>query len=150
MKIHVHQIPPEGTHIEGEEPAEILDLKAPETVPAGPIRYALDVGLSDGGLFATGELEVDMEAICVGCLEKFSFPLIVPDFAVQVELGGSEEIDLTDEVREDILLALPPHPRCELSGREQCPGVQRPPTAEPEGGESRPDVWGALDQLKIQ
>lgn len=149
MKIHTQQIAPEGTHIEGEDPSEILDLHGPEVVPTSPIHYSIDVGLSDGGLFATGHLEVGLEAICVGCLEKFQFPLRVDDFAVQVELGGAEEIDLTESVREDMLLALPPHPRCELSGREQCPGIQRPPTAEPEGGESRPDVWGTLDQLKL-
>ena len=150
MKVHTSQIPPEGAHIEGEDPATILDLSGPEVVATSPIRYALDVGMSDGGLFATGRLGVDLEMICVGCLEKFTFPLELDDFATQVELTNAEEIDLTDEVREDILLALPPHPRCELSGREHCPGVQRPPTADPEGGESRPDVWGPLDQLKIK
>jgi uncharacterized metal-binding protein YceD (DUF177 family) len=94
-------------------------------------------------------LGVDLEMVCVGCLEKFVMPVRVDEFACQVELTGSEEIDLTEPIREDILLALPAHPRCDWDGRKACPGVQRPPAADTEGGESQPDVWGALDQLKL-
>lgn len=150
MKVHIQQIPPEGMHFEGEEPNTILDLHDPNIVPLTPVSYALDVGLSEGGLFATGTIGVDLEMVCVGCLERFTMPLRVEDFAVQVELTNREEIDLTEALREDILLALPGHPHCDWNGRKECPGVQRPSSPEGETGESRPDVWGALDQLKLQ
>jgi len=150
MKVHLHQIPPEGAHFEGEDPASILELAGTDVVPITPVRYSLDVGLSEGGLFATGQLDVDLDLTCVGCLEHFTLPLHVGDFAMQVELTGSEEIDLTDALKEDILLTLPAHPRCDWDGRKQCPGVQRPAPVEPQDGETRPDVWGALDQLKIK
>jgi hypothetical protein len=55
MKFHTKQIPPEGKHFEGEDPATILELNDPGTVPLTPVKYSLDVGLSEGGLFATGE-----------------------------------------------------------------------------------------------
>lgn len=150
MKIHLNQIPQDGGHFEGEDPASILELGGTDIVPLTPVRYSLDVGTSDGGLFATGHLAVDLDLTCVGCLEHFTLPLEVDNFACQVELTGSEEIDLTDALKEDILLALPPHPRCDWSGGKQCPGVQRPASVEPQDGETRPDVWGALDQLKIK
>lgn len=150
MKIHLSQIPQEGAHFEGEDPASILDLAGTDIVPLTPVRYALDVGQSGGGVFATGQLAVDLDLTCVSCLEHFTLPLHVDNFACQVEFTGPEEIDLTDEVKEDILLALPAHPRCDWSGSKKCPGVQRPAPAEPEGGETRTDVWGALDQLKLQ
>lgn len=149
MKIHLRQIDPEGSHIEGEDPNDILELHDPQIVPVSPVTHSLDVGLSEGGLFATGEVGVDLDLVCVGCLERFNYPLRVSDFAIQVELTGSEEIDLTEQIREDILLALPPHPRCDWSGRKECPGVQRPQAVEPESGENRPNAWGALDHLKL-
>ena len=60
MKVHLNQIPPQGLHIEGEKDAKLFDLRGgPQHVkPLGPVRYSLDVGLSDGGLFATGTLAV--------------------------------------------------------------------------------------------
>ena len=151
MKVHVHQIPPEGKRYEGTDPNTILDLSGTDVVPIAPVSYNLDVGLSDGGLFATGQLNTEMECTCVGCLERFNLPISVDDFAIQLELTGKEEIDLTEPIREDILLALPAHPRCDWNGERVCPGVHRqapPPVSEAE--DSSRDVWSALNQLKIK
>ena len=151
MKLHIHQIPEEGLHIEGEDPASILDLGDSDMTPVAPIAYRLDVGMSDGGLFATGQLSTEMECTCVGCLERFRRAILVDDFACQVELTTAEELDLTDLLREDIVLALPPHPRCDWSGERHCPGVKLPqPASPPEDSETSPDAWGALDQLKLK
>jgi len=166
MKIHLNQIPSGQTlHVEGEEKGDILDIKDELVRPMRPVRYSLDVGLSDGGLFATGSLEADMEMECVRCLEKFEYTARVPDFATQVELTGAESIDLTEEIREDILLALPPHPHCDWDGGKACAGVrtttgqtaktgaektgagtgaqESAPDAEPEGR----NPWATLDAL---
>jgi uncharacterized metal-binding protein YceD (DUF177 family) len=151
MKIHIQQIPSGGMHLEGEEPSEILELHDDWARTKGPIQYALDVGLSEGGLFATGTLAVPMEFQCVACLEQFSRALRVEDFACQVELTGPETVDLTEYVREDILLALPPHPHCDWNGERVCPGAFR--SASETAGEPLSDtrqVWGALDQLKLK
>lgn len=125
MKIHINQIPVGGLHLEGEEPASILDIRDDLVRGIGPVHYALDVGLSDGGLFATGQLSVDLEMECVTCLEPFVHRLEVEDFAFQIDLGGSETVDLTEAIREDILLALPPHPHCDWDGEKTCAGVTK-------------------------
>ena len=150
MKVHLKQIPSEGLHLEGEEDSAVLDLHDAQLRPASPIQYALDVGLSGGGLFATGQLAVDFDTQCVVCLEAFKYPARIDDFACQVELSGAETVDLTEPVREDILLALPPHPHCDWNGERVCPGpfpLEKENVNEPL---SEPDVWGALDQLKIK
>jgi len=150
MKIHLLQIPPDGHHVEGEQSSSILDLNDPEHVRAlTPIQYSLDVGLSDGGLFATGRLSIDLELQCVNCLEAFAFPLKVEDFACQVEVGTAETVDLTEPVREDILLALPAHPHCDWNGEKDCKGAFRHASENEPLTESR-EVWGALDQLRIK
>jgi uncharacterized metal-binding protein YceD (DUF177 family) len=152
MKVHLLQIPAEGKHYEGEDPNAILDLHEPDTKPVSAVQYALDVGLSDGGLFATGEVGVDMELRCVSCLEKFGYPVRVTDFALQMELPGTETIDLTEPIREDILLALPAHPHCDWNGEKTCPGAFPTPVLEVPAeplAETR-DVWGALDEIKFK
>jgi uncharacterized metal-binding protein YceD (DUF177 family) len=148
MKVHINQIPAEGKHYEGEESSKMLDLHEQNLQAVSPVRYALDVGLSGGGLFATGRVGVDMQMQCVTCLEQFKYPIDVADFACQVELTGAETVDLTEPVREDILLALPAHPHCDWNGAKVCPGAQMPEISAA-SDEPAEDVWGALDQLKI-
>jgi hypothetical protein len=58
---------------------------------------------------------------CVSCLEAFEQDLDSDPFATQIELGGGESVDLTPEVREDIHLLLPAHPRCDQGGEKTCP-----------------------------
>ena len=149
MKVHVLQIPEDGLHIEGEEPSEILDLHESRTRATGSIGYSLDLGLSDGGLFATGTLAVDVECECVRCLEKFPRTLTVDDFACQVELEGREMVDLTEHVREDILLTLPAHPHCDWDGEKVCKAQFRNAPSEAEPLDDPRDVWKGLDQLKL-
>ena len=152
MKVHLNQIPSEGLHVEGTDSNSILDLKVPDIQPAGDVEYSLDVGLSEGGLFATGVVGVDLELVCVACLEKFRYPLRVRDFACQLELTGSETVDLTEPIREDILLALPPHPHCDWNGERVCQGVfprSKADATEQSLADTR-DAWGALDQLKLK
>jgi uncharacterized protein len=150
MKVHLNQIPEEGLHLEGEEPASILELDDPLARPISPVRYALDIGLSDGGLFATGEVGVDMELECVECARKFAYPLRVEDFATQVELTTRETVDLTDQLREDILLALPPYPHCDWNGESVCKGAGRKGVNTPEEDPGESHTWDALDQLKFK
>ena len=158
MKIHTHQIPAEGLHLEGQESPAILDLHDPTLRTLSPIRYALDVGLSDGGLFATGTLALDLELECVSCLDRFPYPLEVPDFACQLELTGAETVDLTDPIREDIVLALPPHPHCDWNGERVCHKAELLAQAqaatdsltETDETDQQRRVWSALDQLKLK
>jgi uncharacterized metal-binding protein YceD (DUF177 family) len=152
MKVHLLQIPADGKHYEGEESNEMLDLHEPDVVPVSPVRYALDVGLSGGGLWAAGKVGADVRLQCGKCLESFVFPAEVPDFAVQIELTRSETVDLTEPMREDILLTLPAHPHCDWNGEKVCPGAFHPVVTETPASEQPAEtreVWGALDQLKL-
>lgn len=152
MVVHVNQIPEEGLHFEGEEAWSLFDIDQFEIKGAGPVRYSLDVGLSGTGLFASGILEVDLQMICVRGLEVFTFPLRLDAFAAQVELEGVESIDLTPLMREDILLALPPHPRCDWNGESSCRGAGELKAHLNAGEQTKTaaEAWGELDKLKVK
>lgn len=149
MKVHVLQIPPDGEHYEGEEPSEVLELNSDRARAVSPIRYSLDVGLSDGGLFATGTVATDIECQCVRCLGQFQRAIEVADFACQVQLEGREMVDLTEYLREDILLALPAHPHCDWNGEKVCKARFRDTETEAEPLDDHRDAWKGLDQLKL-
>jgi uncharacterized protein len=161
MKIHTLQIPPEGKHLEGEDPASIFELPEPDCQPVTPVAYSLDVGISNGGIFATGNLSTRFRLRCVRCLEPFEMPIQCAEFACQKTLTNSETVDLTEEIREDILLALPAHPSCERDGGQVCAslsfeklsGTSTPQVSDgnvgSEGDEPpKRDIWSVLDQLK--
>jgi DUF177 domain-containing protein len=152
VKIHLKQIPAEGLHLEGEEDCPIPELEADGIRCTGPLHYNLDVGVSAGALWANGSLRQPMEVSCVACLEKFVQDVEVPAFALHKELQGPEIVDLTPFIREDILLNLPAHPRCDREGGRVCKAASRPASrAEAEAAERKREAdWQALDQLKLK
>ena len=147
--IHLLQIPPEGKHLEGEENAGFLDLAEIGAKPAGPVHYDLEVGLSGSGVFATGRVSVPVEMTCVACLQPFIYEAVADPFATQVEIEGRELVDLTPAVREELLLALPNHPRCDLNTFHSCP-YQRPDASGGGTQESKESAWDQLDKLKTE
>jgi uncharacterized metal-binding protein YceD (DUF177 family) len=148
MKIHLRQIPADGLHLEGEEKFPIPDLEAEGVVCTGPLRYSLELGVSEGSLWVTGHLAQPVELKCVRCLEPFRFDIEVPAFSIHHELTGPEEIDLDPYIREDILLNLPAHPHCDREGGRKCPAAELANSAPETDGKRKPD-WSALDKLKL-
>src|SRR5579862_3150415 len=97
MKVQLRNIPPEGLHLEGDDSEVDLDIRGEYLKALGPVHYSLELGRSGNGLFATGKLGVDIERECVNCLDKFTYPLRVEDFATLVENVGEETVDLTPQ-----------------------------------------------------
>jgi uncharacterized protein len=152
MKVHLRQIPDSGLHLEGEEDCPLPELAKDEIICAGPLRYSLDVGISEEALWANGSLEQPVELACVSCLERFVHTIKVPDFALHMELEGGEMVDLAPFVREDLLLNLPSYPHCDRDGGRVCPAPHNQP-ARNEGDkavdEARKPDWSALDKLEL-
>jgi uncharacterized protein len=154
VKVHLKQIPPEGLHLEGEEDCLISDLESDGIRCAGPMKYQIDVGVAEGSLWANGALTQPVELTCVGCLERFVHEIKVPAFAVHTELHGPETVDLSPFMREDILLNLPTHPRCDANGSRKCKVIAklREVSQEDRQGRAakREHDWGELDKLKLK
>ena len=147
LKIHLKQIPAEGLHLEGEEDYPFPELEADVVRCVAPLHYDIEVGISDHALWAKGVLKQPVELSCVSCLEKFTYQITVPAFALHTELRGPETVDLTPFMREDILLNLPAHPRCDREGGRVCKAAH-PETAKQEA--KRKADWSALDKLKLR
>ena len=69
VKIHLKQIPAAGLHLEGEEECPIREIEAEGIRCAGPLRYRLDLGVSDGALWANGSL-AQAARIALRCLSR--------------------------------------------------------------------------------
>jgi uncharacterized protein len=141
-----------GEMFRGETAPDILDLGDSEfTVPQGGVVYALNIQALGTELLVRGELRQRLRCICSRCAGAFDAEVVEPDFICSVEINETTDfLDLTDEVREAIILALPGYPVC----RETCPGLclacganlnTAPCTCRKTGKDSR---WAALDALK--
>ena len=152
MKVHLKQIPPEGLHLEGEEDCLIPELESDGVRCAGPMQYKIDVGVAEGSMWANGSLKQPVELSCVACLEKFIHQIKVPAFALHTELRGPETVDLSPFMREDLLLNLPAHPRCDREGGGTCKAtkVDKPAGAKQQPAAKRDHDWGELDKLKLK
>jgi uncharacterized metal-binding protein YceD (DUF177 family) len=153
MKVHLKQIPPEGLHLEGEEECPIAELESEGIRCAGPMRYKIDIGVSGHELWAKGSIAQPLEMQCVSCLEEFVTDVRVPAFAIMRELHGPEVVDLTPEMREDILLNLPAHPHCDADHTRECKGAATPVSNTDEKQQRAAKLehdWAALDKLDLK
>ncbi len=87
---------------------------------AGPVSFSIRAKVYDGKEFvARVVMQVPLRVRCERCLKEFDFMLPVT-CTVSFSLKGNEqEVDLTEELREEVMLALPTYPKCELIG-ESC------------------------------
>ena len=134
--VDASRVDSEGEEIEGEVMAVDLDE---EFVKAfGGVRYRLSLQVFGTELLVRGHLEQDFDLVCSRCGKDFDDTIKVDDFTQSYEIGEkTPEVDLTEDVRESIILALPTYPVCD----ETCPGVEQK-AAMPED-----DRWGVLDNL---
>lgn len=138
-------IPSEGVALQGELDRSVFDLKDQLAEPSSPLRYDLRATVADGCLLLQGRLEAEFELSCGHTLERFSHTVRLDPYLESVELENGEFIDLTDQLRDDILLALPAYPRAPGS-EEEIPWPQKDTSAE----DSRRPEWDALDDLKTK
>ncbi len=156
MDVFFSEIPEEGLHLAGEFPASIFDLAADDPIrPVGPVHYEATVFAFEEVVTLHGELRGPFELQCGACLEYFPYPADFPDWSSELDREpGQESFDLATVVREDFLLHLPSHPRCDdwIEGRV-CPRADLVDALSEEANEAdpdtaRPDPWGALDGWK--
>lgn len=154
MKIHLRQLEAGQTQFAGRVEQDVYQLEDETVVPRGGYEYDVEAGQQGQSVWVTGQVSASFDLRCVNCLEMFRYSVELPDFAAQQDVSGPEIIDLTDEVREDILLALPPHPKCDVDGDVICPGRRlaadhAPEKAPQERARSSDSSWDALNQLDI-
>jgi len=146
------QIGEDGLPLEGEEPGEMLELEQDPVARAdGPVRYALHVEPAGADLVVRGEVEAPLRLRCPRCAQFFSTTVRVSSFLHAYEWAEHpESLDVTSDVREDVLLEIPGYALCDEACKGLCPQCGKnlndgPCGCAPSGDALSP--WGALDGL---
>jgi uncharacterized protein len=157
LTVDLANLPEEGKSFAGELPKEIFDLPEDDAQAVGPLTYELLAHRFGSELLLTGSLTAPFEFTCVRTLHPFIETIRLEDAAVSIEIEKEGPIDVTDALREEILINFPVDPRCEDGDVPQkCEidsrylsvdksaedGLPTPPRA---GSDDR---WSALDILK--
>lgn len=121
MIIEVPKVSPRGSRYEGEEPANILDLEPRSGVePESALAYTLEAKIVSRDLVVWGSIEMFLRLQCSRCAVFFSTTVRNSSFLRVYPLHAAPlEIDVTADLREDLLLGLPKFPRC----RKDCAGL---------------------------
>ena len=106
----------------GEDPVEALDWEGSGTDivrPAGALRWNFTARLFEAELLVEGEASADFAGICVRCGKDIAFTVREPFLFSTAVDAVSLTVDLTPEIRDAVLLALPLNPLC----RPDCAGL---------------------------
>ena len=157
-----HILPDTPYLLDGTESAEILELPPdadPPLAPAGDITYHLSAVMAGADLIVTGRASVPLATVCARCLDDIRVTIEVKNLCFHFEKVRDLEVDLTDDVREELLLAFPSCFYCSPDCKGICPmcGANLNHAscacdtreAEPEPDAAAPSPWDQLDALNL-
>ena len=123
LTINIRQLDNEGDLFSGTIQAEAIELKLEDPVMnlsfGDEIDYSLHASSVSDGVLIAGQLGVDVNAECGRCLCRYKFRLSLDDVCHFYEEVKGETLDISDDIREDILIALPTKYLCS----EECKGL---------------------------
>ena len=154
--INLESLPEEGEEVSLDLDPGFFGLPETEGKPAGPVEIDGRVQRFENELLYTGYIAAPFQFTCTGCLREFVQTIELETTAVAHEIETGGDVDITDDVREELLINFPAHPRCTEADEElQClidprylavdkqagGDVETPPTPPVD------DRWSALDGL---
>ncbi len=153
MIIDLTQIPDEGIYLKGQEPQGILELDGdPILTEKMPVEFDLYVQCVCNELIVRGVVWTEVGVICSRCTEFFSTNVGDSSFLRTFPLtGGETEFDITEDIREAIMLNLPHFPLCSEECKGLCPqcGKNLNNGSCECTNEESPSAWDALNGLKL-
>lgn len=151
LTIEIAKIPPGGERLTGIVPAEEMEFDSQGVTPGGGVSYDLNVEMVSNELIVRGVVRLAVEFTCSRCLKTVPGEICVDKFRFSAPVAEGDIINLTENLREDIIIALPLKPLCSQECRGICPRCGKDRNAErcscaPPGGDMR---WGALEGLAL-
>ena len=156
-----HILPDTPYLLDGTESADVLELPVdadPPLTPAGDIEYHLSAVMAGADLVVTGRASVPLATVCARCLDDIRVVIAVKELCFHFEKVRDMEIDLTDDVREELLLAVPSCFYCSPDCKGICPmcgtnlnhaSCSCDKRRAEEEDAAMPSPWDQLDALKL-
>lgn len=155
VTVPLEEFPEDGLSLTGEADGALFGIDNTGAKSISPLGYELEARLYDTELLVTGSVYATFSLRCDRCLQEFDYEVAIDDLALSYDTKGKFEIDLTQYLREEVLLELPGYPKCEFSGLKckinDIIGDFRldkdPQSGVESSAPSGQSVWDALDQF---
>lgn len=166
--LDVKYVPPEGAEVELSKPPAICQL--PGIQFDSDIRIRCVIEKLGSEVWVTGVVDTKIRLTCSRCVEEFGFPiqadfksLFTPaeehkpgevveeaDDLVEILPFDGQQIDITDVIRDQVVLAIPIQPLCQADCAGLCPrcGINRNQQTCQCGGEEIDPRFEILRKLK--
>ena len=117
----IDKIPEEGVFIEETLSPHMFDGQKDVTgIFRDDVFVTVHLQVLNNTVTAAGSMQTKVRLICSRCTKQFTKPLKILDVFYQKEFSHNDEvINLTPEIREDIIIALPIKALC----RDSCKGL---------------------------
>jgi len=149
-------IPDQGIDVEGDLSFEELDIQSDDRfVLDAPLHFNIHISIAKQNVIARGSLSASIHAVCDRCVELSPLELRVDDLLHSYKNILGEPVDLTEDVREDILLAFPQSFHCHEDCKGLCPTCgqnlnEGSCSCDKTDDDERDDPWNALSGLRLK
>ena len=155
IRFSVSLLEKQNIELEGSEPASLLEIEESELFRVtDPVSYRLLARRISGGVLVTGCVRTAVAGICGRCLEPAAQEVTAGEVELFYENPEGEELDITEDVRAELLLEMPMNLLCGEDCAGLCPGcgvnLNRERCRCEKSGDDPDSPWGALDALKFQ
>ena len=118
MKIQVNRVPEEGLKEHASYNPATLDMERWDIRLPEPFEVDARVTKADTELIVDVDIHCPLRMSCSRCLEEFD-RVVAPEALFTYQVKPTDVVDITDDVRQEILLAFPMVPVC----RPDCKGL---------------------------
>ena len=119
MKITVSRIPEEGLRDHAAYDPAGLDMDRVDIHLREPFEVDAFIARADRELVVNVDIRVPTHLSCARCLEEFT-SLITTDAVFSYKVQPTDVVDITDDVRQEIILAYPMIPICQPTCKGLC------------------------------
>lgn len=153
IKFDIVQIEHQPLELSGTEPASFLAMPdSPILKFNSPVTYCLNISKVNQGVLVKGRVATVATGVCGGCLEPVEIEVANDEVCRYYEQVDTAELDISDDIREDLLINVPSNCLC----RDTCAGLCQVCGTNLNHGkcdckkkQSGNDAWSELDKLKL-
>ncbi len=118
MKIHVNRVPEQGLKEHATYDPSTMEMDRFDLHLRGPFEVDAFITSVDRELVVSVEIRCPLHLTCARCLEEFS-SAVKADAVYSYKVQPTDVVDITEDVRQEIILAYPMIPVC----RPDCKGL---------------------------
>lgn len=119
MKIHVNRIPEEGLKEHASYDPSTMDMDRDDVHLREPFEVEAFISKADKELVVDVDIQAPVHFTCARCLAEFTSTLSA-DAIFSYAVQPTDVVDITDDVRQEVILAYPLMPVCQPDCKGLC------------------------------